>query len=170
MLNVPIGRMLSFRVSKIDRDEDASRHERFASDRKNYGVICYFVTAQRMLRIDCVQKQYHQEALAVIMQKFIRQIVLAIGIVSIFVLGYVILFKQSKPQHVDVSIPMQDARQQLESFLKDKMDYGQPFSQFLTEKRIDYARSVIEERPELDDYAKEVIDTLKSRLARKAKM
>jgi hypothetical protein len=65
---------------------------------------------------------------------------------------------------------MPDAREQLESFLKDKLDYGMPFSQILTEKRIVYARSVIEERPELDDYAKEVIDTLQARLVRRAKM
>ena len=104
------------------------------------------------------------------MQKLIRQIVIIVSIVSIFFLGYVILFKQSKPQHIDVSIPMPDARAQLESFLKDKLDYGVPFSQYLTEKRITYTRSVMEERPELGDFAKEVIDTLQARLHRKAKM
>jgi hypothetical protein len=93
-----------------------------------------------------------------------KKIFLYTGIVSVLVLGVIILWR---PGHVSHVAPVQRTPEEtLELFLNDRMDYSVTFSRILAERRIRSAESLAVVRPDLQPLAREVVDSLKSRLAR----
>jgi hypothetical protein len=90
-----------------------------------------------------------------------------IAILSILVLAWV-LFMQPSKQPPAPPQKSEDPRTVLEGYLEERMNYGLDFSVKLAEKRIAYARQVAQERPELEYVAQRVIDSLHSRINRKA--
>lgn len=95
-----------------------------------------------------------------------KKIFLYTGIVSVIVLGVIILWR---PAHVTHISPVERTPEEaLELYLNDKMDYSVRFSRILAERRIRSAESLLVVRPDLRPLAREVIDSLNSRLARTA--
>ena len=91
-----------------------------------------------------------------------------VGLASVAVLG-IGLFRpfSSTTGELPVEEPAVD---QLELFLTDAMDYGLPFSRVLAEKRIEKAGEIARTQPALAARAREVADSLRARLDRKAKI
>lgn len=98
----------------------------------------------------------------------IRKLTLIIGIVSVIVLGIVIFLPGSR----DAGTVSREAppAEQLDLFLSDKMDYGLRFSRILAGRRMEKARRFAAEDPSLEWRSREVIDSLRARLERTAKM
>lgn len=98
-----------------------------------------------------------------------RKIFLVVGIASVIILGIAIFLPSTRER--DTVGPRDDPPDvQLELFMTDKMDYGIRLSRLLAENRIVMARRFAAEDPVLAARAREVIDSLEARLARRAKM
>lgn len=98
----------------------------------------------------------------------IKLVFLLTGLAAVIILGYVTLMQSPVVDPVIVAEPV-PADEELESFLNDEMDYGLTFSRLLVGKRIERAQSIAKNNPAYETRAMQVIDSLKSRLARKAK-
>ena len=98
-----------------------------------------------------------------------RKLTLVIGIVSVIVLGIVIFLPGSRDTGITPP-PEASPAEQLELFLSDKMDYGLRLSRILAERRIGKAQRIAAGDPALERRAREVIDSLRARLERQAKM
>lgn len=98
-----------------------------------------------------------------------RKLTLIIGIVSVIVLGIVIFLPGSRDTGITTP-PEASPAEQLELFLSDKMDYGIRLSRILAERRIGKAQRIAVGDPALERRAREVIDSLRARLERQAKM
>ncbi len=96
----------------------------------------------------------------------LRKLFLFVGIASILVLGAVILWRPGSGP--DPSAEELEPEAKLELFLNDRMDYSLKFSRLLAERRIRSAESLAVARPDLQPLAREVVDSLRSRLARTA--
>ena len=102
------------------------------------------------------------------MSRIIRIFFTFVGIFTILLLGYALIFR--KPSAMKIDPPRQSATEELNSFLTDRMDYGIAFSRIVAEKRIVRAQKIAEEHPESAPRARAVIDTLRSRLERRTRM
>lgn len=93
-----------------------------------------------------------------------RKLFLWVGIFSVIVLGIAIFWRPAHEPHstVDASSP----EEKLDLYMNDRMDYSLTFSRILAERRIRSAESLAVVRPDLAPLAREVADSLKSRLAR----
>ena len=102
------------------------------------------------------------------MSRLTRTLFFATGFVSIIVLGIAIFYHPS--QDIE-SIPVNEspAAEELEYFMTDNLNYDLDFSKILIEKRIEHIERIARENPALEPRAREVIDTLKSRLKWKAR-
>lgn len=98
-------------------------------------------------------------------QKFLYA---TVAVASIIILGIGLFrpFSSSEPQDPPVSLPAE----QLEEFLADAMDYNIPFARILAEKRIVLAQRIGREHPALAVRSREVVDSLRARLERRAKI
>ena len=96
-----------------------------------------------------------------------KNAVALIGVVSVIVLAIAILLRPgtSLPDNMD---EMLTPAEELDLFLTDGMNYGVRFSKILAEKRIERARAIGKENPELNARASETVDSLQARLAREA--
>jgi hypothetical protein len=96
-----------------------------------------------------------------------KKLPLIISVAAVILLGFVILFRT--PSAPDVTAPPElSPEEQLDLFMTDKMDYGVRFSELLAQRRITRAKRLAEQFPELEYRAREVVDSLRARLARKA--
>lgn len=98
-----------------------------------------------------------------------KNIVLIVGVLSVVVLGFVILFHSPSAPEAPPP-PERTPSEQLALFLTDKMNYDVRFARMLAEQRIETAEQIAAERPELEALAREVIDSLRARLDRRAQM
>ncbi|MBN1446591.1 MAG: hypothetical protein JXA28_01570 [Bacteroidetes bacterium] len=96
-----------------------------------------------------------------------KKLPLIISVAAVILLGLVILFR---PPSTPEEPPMPELLpgEQLELFMTDRMDYGVRLSEVLAKRRIARAEQLAEQHPELEFRAREVIDSLRARLARKA--
>ena len=102
------------------------------------------------------------------MKAISRYLVSIVGILSIILLAYVMFKPPTQappPSAADPTI-----EEELDLFLRDRMDYGVEFSRILANKRLERARQIARDRPEYEPKARTVMDSLTSRLARRAKM
>jgi hypothetical protein len=93
-----------------------------------------------------------------------KKIFLYTGIVSVLVLGVIILWRPAHVSHV--AAEDRTPEETLELYLNDRMDYSVAFSRILAERRIRSAESLAVIRPDLRPLAREVADSLRSRLLR----
>lgn len=94
-----------------------------------------------------------------------------IGIVAILFLTYVLLFRSPESTESEEPVaanPVKSPRERLEFYLNDAMNYGLPYPRRLAETYIADARKIEEEHPEIGPFARTVVDSLNSRLRRKA--
>jgi hypothetical protein len=102
------------------------------------------------------------------MSKISRILVSLVGVLSIVLVAYVIFRPPSTVPEQSVTNP--SIEEELDLFMRDRMDYGIDFSRMLAEKRLEHARIIARDHPEYEPKARTVIDTLTARLARRAKM
>jgi len=97
-----------------------------------------------------------------------KNLFLIVGVLSIILLGFVIFFR---PTTDPGTLPQtsRTAEEDLQYFMDDSMDYGVKLSRLLAERRILRAEEYAETHPSLAPLAREVADSLRARLQRKAK-
>ena len=95
-----------------------------------------------------------------------RYLFLGVGVVSVLVLAAIIFMRPGS--FIEDSVEEIEPTEALELYITDKMDYSIKFSRILVERRIRSADSIAAAYPELAQHAREVADSLRSRLARSA--
>ena len=98
-----------------------------------------------------------------------KNIVLVVGVLSVVILGFVILFHSPGVPETPPP-PERTPEENLALFLTDKMNYDVRFARMLAEQRIETAKQIAADRPDLEALAREVIDSLRERLDRRAEM
>jgi hypothetical protein len=97
-----------------------------------------------------------------------RFLVSTIGILSIVLIAYVMFKPHGSNPEPSAANP--GIEEELNLFLRDRMDYGVEFSRVLAQKRIDRAKEIARDHPEYEPRALTVIDSLNDRLDHRVKM
>ncbi|MDT8322750.1 MAG: hypothetical protein RRA94_01460 [Bacteroidota bacterium] len=98
-----------------------------------------------------------------------KNLFLIVGVASVILLGAAIFFRPAPEPH---ALPETERapEEELRFFLDDSMDYDVKLSRILAERRIDRTKQLGIAHPELADLAREVADSLRARLERRARI
>lgn len=98
-----------------------------------------------------------------------KNLFIIVGVASVIILGVVIFYRPA-PDIGELPPVRKPPAEELQFFLDDGMDYGLKLSRILAERRIERTEQIAETNPELSVVAREVADSLRARIERKARI